>query len=627
MATQPNTEDRLDSLTNQFKQMSHQLQQQQQPASSSYLQDPQFVEMLRKVFQEEMNKKDKSFKQPTERFADIESHPEYDQGDLQYQKQQQQQQQQQKYPHGPTGTELFDHLGQAPTAQIAAQLGQPGAYSQQQGQGGQGGQQQGGQGGGGGGFRGGRGNRGGNQSLQTRFQQIRPNRPRPMELELRKKLIQQKPKTLRDVFLCEPIEDIAFRNWQQRRTILISVEKFLERCLTRINRHGVHLLPVVSPVAGGIIGTIDVLDIIRSLIDCCDNTNQQQQLTIQQKVRRDFMNRPVSTQVTKNTYLISTRSTLWDAVKGFVEKEQDRFLIADREVNGVVEKFGASQDVEKDIDGVLTLADCLKFLVANSMYMREDPRFSRTLKELGLGKRIPKQINHLEVVSNAFRQMDREHHDGLAVVDDNGILIGNLSASDLKGITRQNCPILNTKIEDFITRDNRREWFYRPLILDINDTLYQTIHQFVSLGKQRFYFVDIDGKPVGEVNRRDIICEVWKIIQGDKQEFTQAQQHYSGQQPMQARGQQQGGQQQGGQQQGGMQQQQQGVSQQGMGNQQYSGGMSGMTGQGISQQGNGGYNQQYQQHQQQQQPQQQGVFSSAQQGGQQSQRGQQQGNY
>jgi len=284
------------------------------------------------------------------------------------------------------------------------------------------------------------------------------------------------------------------------------------------------------------------------------------------------MNRPVSTQLKKNAYLISTSSSLWDAVKGFAECGQDRFLIADRKINGVVEKFGTSQDVEKDIDGVLTLADVLKFLVANSMYMREEPMFARTLKDLGLGRSVPKTINCLEPVANAFRQMARDHHDGLAVVDDQGRLIGNLSASDLKGITRQNCPILNSSITDFIVRDNRREWFYRPLILDINDTLYQTIHQFVSLGKQRFYFVDKDGKPVGEVSRKDIICQVWKVIQGGKTDYTGSQEHYSGQPTMQARGGFGGQQQQGG---NGGQQGQQGMGQQGISQQR-----SGMTGQG-----------------------------------------------
>jgi len=493
---------------------------------------------------------------------------------LSREKSQQQQPQQlqqgnvQHYPLGPTGTELFENLGQAPTAQIAAQLGQPGAVSQPLGQQGMGVR----------GARGGAraGGRGG-QSLQTRFQPPRPNRPRPLNFEIRHELIKNKPRTLRDVFLKEPIEELAFRNFQSRRTILIGEEKILERTLTRINKHNIHSLPVVSTAASGIIGTIDVLDIIHALIRSIDQSQISNipGATVQQKVRRDFMNRRVSEFVSRNGYVISTRASLWDAVKGFVETKQDRFVIVNREVNGVVEKFATTQEVEHDIHGVLTMSDCLKFLVANSMYMREEPMFEKTLQELGLGKIAPKTIHHLQEAAEGFRMMDQMNHDGLAVVDDQGRLIGNLSACDTKGITRVNCPILNSKLEDYLVRDNRREWFYRPLVLSPQDSLYHTIHQFVSLGKQRFYFVDNEGKPIGEIGRRDIINVVWKIIQGDRQDYTDLQQHPSGAPQMRAFGGQQqfGGQQFGGQQQqfGGQQQQ---AGQQQTGSQQESYGQS-----------------------------------------------------
>jgi len=457
-------------------------------------------------------------------------------------------QEQHQYPMGPTGqTGIMGtgRLGQAPLAQLASQVGQPAGQPAGQTQGFQGGQQFGGpqQGG----MRGGRGG----QQLQTRNLPERPNRPRPLPLHIRQEHIKNKPQHLREVFQKEPVEEIAFRNWQQRRTILIGDDKLLERTLTRISKHNVHTLPVVSVTAGGIVGTIDVLDIIHALINAIDRS---QAPTIQQRVRREFMNRSVSDYVSKNGYVVATTASLWDAVKGFVMTEQDRFLIVDREVPGCVQKFSQT---EHDIDGVLTLADVLKFLVSNSMYMREEPLFSKTLKELGLGRTTPRTVKHSEIVAEAFRQMDRNGHDGLAVVDDQGRLIGNLSACDLKGVTRLNCPILNTSVEDFLVRDQKREWFYRPLALDINDTLYHTIHQFVSLGKQRFYFVDHNYKPVGEISRRDIIHQVWDCIKkGATQESYAMTRDVLQEQLPPRRGQgagQQGGQQMGGQQMGGQQ--------------------------------------------------------------------------
>lgn len=336
-----------------------------------------------------------------------------------------------------------------------------------------------------------------------------PNKPKPLNMERRMELLNNMPKTLKEIFLAEPVEEIAFRNWQQRRTVLISDDKLLERTLSRISKHNIHAMPVISATDRNIIGTIEVLDIIHALISAIDKVDETS-TTIQQNVRKEFMNKKVSEYVSKNSYVISAKASLYDAVKGFVEHQQDRFVIVDRIVEGGTAKFG---NTENDVVGMLTTSDILRFLVSNSYFMREEPLFSKSLKELGLKEIEPKVVNSKEVVAEAFKQMGKYGHDGLAVVDDEGKLIGNLSACDLKGVTRFNCPILNSSVQDFLNRDQKREWFSRPIVLEWTDSLYLSIHQFVSLAKRRFYFVDKAGKPTGEVSRREVIEQLWKVIQ------------------------------------------------------------------------------------------------------------------
>jgi len=145
--------------------------------------------------------------------------------------------------------------------------------------------------------------------------------------------------------------------------------------------------------------------------------------------------------------------------------------------------------------------------------MRQEPDFHKSLHELGLGQNQPKIVKHSVIAADAFRQIGRNCCMGLAVVDDNGCLIGNLSATDLKGVTRNNCPILNSSVQEFITRDQKRGWWERPISIDLNDSLYHTIHQFVSLGIHRMYVVDDQHRPIGEVSLRDVMNVVWRIIQ------------------------------------------------------------------------------------------------------------------
>ena len=336
--------------------------------------------------------------------------------------------------------------------------------------------------------------------------QGRPNRPRPLPLEKRKYLLEHKPQTLRETFQAELVEEIAFVNWKRKRLVLIGEDRLLERALSRINSHNIQALPVVSTTGKGIIGTIDILDIIQELINSFD---QNADRSIQQSLRRDFMNRRVSSLLSKRTFIISSAASLYTAVGYMIQLQQDRFVVVDRKVENDVSQL---TQPEMDVDGLFTLHDVVRFLVQNSILMRNEPEFHRSLQELGLGQNMPKTISHNVIAAEAFKQIGHNCCMGLAVVDDNGCLIGNLSATDLKGVTRNNCPILNSPVQDFITRDQKRGWWERPFSIDLSDSLYHTIHQFVSLGIHRMYVVDQQNKPVGEVSLRDVMSVVWKVI-------------------------------------------------------------------------------------------------------------------
>jgi len=337
------------------------------------------------------------------------------------------------------------------------------------------------------------------------------NRPKPLPIEKRRQLLMNKPDNLRDTFLSEPVEEIAFINWKRKRLVLIGEDRLVERALSRINSHNIHSIPVVSSSGKGVIGTIDILDIIHALIAAIDKNASS---SIQQTLRRDFMNQKVSNLLSKKSYVISNEANLHQAVKCMLDYEQDRFVVVNRKIESVVQQFTQS---EMDVDGIFTLSDVLKFLVSNSMLMRKEELFNKSIKELGLGKSEPKKFFYKDCVADAFREIGRLCSDGLAIVDENGVLVGNLSASDLKGVTRNNCPILNNTVEDFLNRDQKRGWWERPFCLDLNDSLYHTVHQFVSTGIHRAYIVDDQGKPIGEVNHRDILTQLWKVLDKKQQ--------------------------------------------------------------------------------------------------------------
>jgi hypothetical protein len=121
-------------------------------------------------------------------------------------------------------------------------------------------------------------------NLSPNVQSNNPHKPAPLQGNRRRQLLNKKPQTLKEIFQCEPIEDICFNNWRKRTLILIGEDQLIERALQRINSHNVHSIPVISK--GAIIGCVDVLNIVSSLIHAIESGTSQ---VMQQNIRREFM--------------------------------------------------------------------------------------------------------------------------------------------------------------------------------------------------------------------------------------------------------------------------------------------------------------------------------------------------
>jgi len=83
-----------------------------------------------------------------------------------------------------------------------------------------------------------------------------------------------------------------------------------------------------------------------------------------------------------------------------------------------------------EICNVLSQSDIVRFLVTKMDQYSH--LFLKTAHELGLGKMKPQVCQADDKAIDAFKKLYDTKHSALAIVDDNGLLVGNLSASDLK---------------------------------------------------------------------------------------------------------------------------------------------------------------------------------------------------
>jgi len=137
-----------------------------------------------------------------------------------------------------------------------------------------------------------------------------------------------------------------------------------------------------------------------------------------------------------------------------------------------------------------------------------------------------------ELVITAFQQISRDHVSGLAVVNQEGKLVGNISASDIKhaGLNYYFSHIpalvydLSLPIEDFLKippadspffgRNQTPDLF--PVTVKKEDTLGRVLQllstsfrtsSFARTHIHRVFVVDEEGKPIREISDGDVIAQ------------------------------------------------------------------------------------------------------------------------
>lgn len=116
------------------------------------------------------------------------------------------------------------------------------------------------------------------------------------------------------------------------------------------------------------------------------------------------------------------------------------------------------------------------------------------------------------IALDAFITMTNKHVSGLAVVDDSGKLVGNISLRDLKAISNDARLFwrLYQTMHNFLQKI-KEENPSRPrgvVCVNMETTLKEVITKLAENKVHRIYVVDADKKPVGVASLKDILLEI-----------------------------------------------------------------------------------------------------------------------
>jgi len=127
-----------------------------------------------------------------------------------------------------------------------------------------------------------------------------------------------------------------------------------------------------------------------------------------------------------------------------------------------------------------------------------------SLKSLGLGQVSPHTVHGHSTVIYALTLISKNGFSALPVINSDGVLIGNFSASDLKSFTTEKFPCFADTIEDFLQTHSPNS--LKPVSVSDTLSLYETV-QILCGGKfvfHRVWITDSNGIPIGVVSFTDI---------------------------------------------------------------------------------------------------------------------------
>jgi CBS domain-containing protein len=288
--------------------------------------------------------------------------------------------------------------------------------------------------------------------------------------------------------------------------VTIREDETVRTAILRLGEKKITSLPVLSN-AGKCVGAVDMLDLLT--FASAKLGFKAPTVSSSHRAIQEYLSQPV-----RDLVNISGRNRFVRlAVSAGI---QDLFeVLAQPDVHRV-----ALRDDSKKIVGLVTQSRLVRYIKENQGDFSS--KWEMRVKDFcRMGNVATVNVN--QFVIDAIRRLEESRISGIAVVDDEGKLVGNISASDLKRMqvdsVEQLCYDIYQHIHIFLnlsTSENIRKQLphFEPFTVSPEDTLGKVIDLVVEKGIHRVYICDSDRKPVGEISLCDILAQ-FKGTQSD----------------------------------------------------------------------------------------------------------------
>jgi len=265
--------------------------------------------------------------------------------------------------------------------------------------------------------------------------------------------------------------------------------------------------PVLQKTKDKYYGFVDLMDILDTVIGIfgrnkLENTEDFWNANAMDEV---FQKKTVSEVM---TYPLSRKNPFHPVTKGYSLFSAIELLAREHGLHRI-----PVIDENRKLVNIITQTQVIQFLNKNINKM--GPIKDRPITMMPSARSTVVKVSENETTLEAFKLMHYKNITGVAVVNDEGKLVGAISHSDLKLIqsdARMFWRLYQT-VKNFLLK-NRKEGYERPthpIVADSHETIETALRKFEENHVHRIFVVDDHKKPVGIISLKDILMEIISV--------------------------------------------------------------------------------------------------------------------
>lgn len=282
----------------------------------------------------------------------------------------------------------------------------------------------------------------------------------------------------------------------RRQPITVLSTDTISHLLHLLSSHKISSCPVLDAQTKAFLGFVDTLDIAGYILTVWKKNSRQ--LEHGKFPARDFFSTPLH------------------KVLNFSHVDPSVTMAADSSVFDLVDLFSdprlhlrlhrvAIVDAHKQLIGIVSQSDVVAFAHRNISLLARDLALT-PLKEMHIGRSLIFVRVDAPFI-DTLETLYRNRITGLALVDQEFRLSGNISASDLRGISPSSFDYFLGSTLQFLVKGRKGD-IVPPKAVDDETTLEEILKTFVQNKVHRLYVNDQNGRPHAVVTLGDIIARI-----------------------------------------------------------------------------------------------------------------------